>query len=46
MLPGWSFLAASFAFGFVSYGDEDVGDNLRYFHDDGDGLSLHAVLPP
>jgi hypothetical protein len=29
MLPGWSFFVASFSFGFVSCGDEDVGNNLR-----------------
>jgi len=41
-LPDWSFFAASFAFGFVSCGNEDVGDDFRDFHEYGDGLSLHA----
>jgi len=46
MLPDWSFFVASFTFGFVSCGNKDVGDNFRYLYDYGDGLSLHAVLPP
>jgi hypothetical protein len=45
-LPDWSFFAACFAFGFVSCGNEDVGDDFRDFHEYGDGLSLHVVLPP
>ena len=31
-LPDWSFLVASFAFGFVSCGNEDVGDDFRDFN--------------
>jgi len=45
-LPDWSFFAASFAFGFVSCENEDVGDDFRDFYKYGDGLSLHVVLPP